>query len=254
MFSASAKDFKASCTDCIEAIRVAKKKKLNIAANSLYADRIRSKLACLRKSFLKLQRNFPLERYPGIAFQVAAIEPLVNSLIEIYPSPPKQMLALLSEIQFKGDSDLAAELELAENNAGNLICYLPEDIIEDRHYILKKVLWEINRNYENACYNSCAAMIRRLAEALIIEAYEHLRLHGLIVDSNDNYFGFNDLIGKASSQSELRLTRETKRVLIDLKFFGDLSVHNRLTLVRKPDLDRLHNSIRVAIEELTRSI
>ena len=41
---------------------------------------------------------------------------------------------------------------------------------------LQKILWEANRCYDAACYNACAAMMRRLVENLIVEAFERHRL------------------------------------------------------------------------------
>ena len=242
--------------ECIKVLKTAKKHRVNLNSHSYYAEKIPTKLAVLRKSFLKLQRDYPKERFPTVAFRLATIEPLLDKLIAIYPAAPKEMLELLSEIKFKEESELGAEIEIEERETSSSTepPFLPDELIEDRHYVLKKVLWEVNRSYASACYNSCAAMIRRLAESLIIDAYEHNNLHSVIIDANGDYLGFKDLIGKVSSQQEFKLTRETKRVLPDLKFFGDLGVHNRLALVRKPDLDRLHNATRAAVEELVKNI
>ncbi len=118
---------------------------------------------------------------------------------------------------------------------------------------MKKVLWEVNRCYDAACYNACAAMIRRLTETLIIEAFEHHGIAGKIKKDGD-YLDFSGLIGMAISESKLGLTRNTKRILPDLKFFGDLGVHNRKALVRKDDIDKLHQATRSAIEEFVRNI
>lgn len=256
MLSATGKEFKLSLAECIKVLRSARKQRANLNSHSYYAEKFRSNLANLRKSFLKLQRNYPQEKFPSVAFQISVIVPLINKLIEIYPAPINQMFQLLNEIKFKDESDLTAEIEILESKDEKSISppFLPDDLIEERFSILKKILWEINRTYESACYNSCAAMIRRLTETIIIEAYEHHNLRNLIIDSNGAYLRFDDLIGKASSQVEFRLTRETKRVLPDLKFFGDMGAHNRMALVRKTDLDRLHNAIRIAIEELLRNI
>jgi len=250
-------DFKKSISDCRKTLRVIKKHNINLTRHSFYSEKMPSKLAVLRKEFLKLQRNFSAERHPSIAFKLVVIEPLINKLIEIYPiAPPTEMLELLKEISFKVDSELIAEIEIMEANKRvvNTSLFLPEDIIENRHYILKKVLWEVNQTYEVGCYNSCASMIRRMIETLIIDAYEHQGLGAIIKDDNNDYFTLKKLIGKASNQREFRLTQGTKRALPDLKFFGDLGSHNRMAIVRKHDLDRLHNSIRISIEELTRNI
>ena len=56
------------------------------------------------------------------------------------------------------------------------------------------------------------------------------------------------LIGKAASEPKLKLEKETKGVLPELKFFGDAAAHSRNILVRKPDLDGMHNKALGATE------
>jgi hypothetical protein len=256
MPSANLSEFATALAECTKVLKTAKKHKVSLNSHSYYAEKVPSKLAVVRKAFLKLQRDYPKERFPTVAFRIATLEPLISKLVEIYPSPPAQMLDLVGEAKFLIESELIAEIEMAENKSVSFleVPFLPEDLIEERHGVLKKVLWEINQSYLNACYNSCAAMTRRLTECLIIEAYEHHSIRHMIIDGSGDYLGFKDLIGKVSNQPEFRLTRETKRVLPDLKFFGDYGAHNRMGLVRKHDLDRLHNATRAAIEELVRNI
>ncbi len=255
MITASAKEFRERLADCAKDLRTAKKNKVSLASHSFYSQKVRSALAALRKAFLRILQDYPKDRFPKVAFQLATIEPVLQTLIAIYPARPAEMLSLVEEIKFKVDSELAAELEAPE--AIPILStdapFLPDDLVEDRHFVLKKVLWEANRCYDAACYNSCATMIRRFVENLIIEAFEH---HGLgnKIQKNGDYLDFGDLIGKAVAEPALKLTRNTKRILPDLKFFGDLGAHNRMALVRKQDLDRLHNAIRAGVEELVRSI
>jgi hypothetical protein len=253
--STSFEDFSRRLLECVKVLRTAKRNRISLASHSFYSTKVRSALASLRKSFLGLQRDYPPERFPRVAFQLATIEPLLHQMVSLYPAPPTEMLKLADEIAFKVQSDLAAEIEAPESipNLTSSIPFIPNDLIEERDYILKKVLWEINRCYEAACYNSCAAMIRRLVENLIIMAFEH---HGIAdsIKNGDDYIDFSDLIGKATAESKLGLTRNTKRILPDLKFYGDLGSHNRNALVRKDDLDKLHQATRSAIEELVRNI
>ena len=61
------------------------------------------------------------------------------------------------------------------------------------------------------------------------------------------------LILKANEPA-IKLTRNTKRTLPNIKVFGDLGAHNRNALVKKGDLDRLHADIRIGIEELARHV
>ncbi len=74
------------------------------------------------------------------------------------------------------------------------------------------------------------------------------------IKQDGEYIKFGAMIGKATAEPKLRLTRETKKVLPDLKFLGDLGTHNRMALVRRDDLDRLHNQIRIGVEELVRNL
>jgi hypothetical protein len=253
--TASSEEFSQKVGETIGALRNAKKRRVKLSSDSFYSEKVRSALANLRKSFLAVQRDYPQERYPRVAFQLATIEPLLQRMITSYPADMVELLRLAGEIKFKVQSDLSAELEHAEAalTLSSTAPFVPNDLIEDRHYILKKVLWEINRSYDAACYNSCAAMVRRLTECLIVEAFEHHNIADKI-KRDGNYLDFSALIGVAVAEQKLGLTRNTKRVLPDLKFFGDLGVHNRKALVRKDDLDKLHQAIRSAIEELAQNI
>lgn len=255
MRTSLADDFLAGVKELAKVLRTAKRNRFSLASHRFYAPKARASLARVRKSFLMLKRDYPDDRFPRVAFQLATMDPLVSKLVEIFPSEPKAMLHLLDEIIFKAESDLAAELDAPQALLvlSTSAPFLPNDLIDDRHGVLQKVLWEANRCYDAACYNACAAMIRRLVESLVIEVFEHQGIANKIKQGGD-YVAFGALIGKAVAEPALRLTRNTKRVLPDLKFFGDLGAHNRMALVRKDDLDRLHNAIRAGIEELVRSL
>lgn len=255
MPNARYEEFVHNLDDIVKALRTAKRNKVSLVSHSFYSTKVQGALAGVRKAFLALQRDYPPERYPKAAFQFGTIDPLVQRMITIYPASPAEMLKLADEISFKVQSDLAAELEAPETpvNSTNAAEFIPNELIEDRFHVLKKVLWEINRCYDNACYNACAAMIRRLVESLIVQAFEnHAVAHKIKRDGN--YLDFYDLIGKAVTEPTFKLTRNTKRILPDLKFFGDLAVHNRNAYVRKADLDKLHQATRSAIEELVGNI
>ena len=255
MPAVSFEEFNLRLDETIKALRNARKRRVKLSSYSFYSEKVRSALASLRKSFLALQRDYPQERYPRVAFQLASMEPLLDRMIKSYPADAIGLLRLADEIKFKAQSDLAVEIENAgaASTLSSLAPFIPNDLIEDRHYILKRVLWEINRSYDAACYNSCAAMVRRLTESLIVEAFEHHNIANKI-KRDGNYVEFSALIGMAIAEPKLGLTRNTKRVLPELKFFGDLGAHNRKALVRKDDLDRFHQAIRSAVEELAHNI
>jgi|SRR5579862_2707634 len=255
MPSSPSDDFIEHVSKLSEIVAKARKNGFGIGTHPTYAKSARESLVGIKKHFLMLRRNFPPERYAGVAIQLASIEPLINKLVEIFPSDLKGMDSLLSELAFKGESDLAAELELPQSQQGALAeaPFLPEEIIEERHGVPKKILWEVNVSYSSACYNACAAMIRHLIETLIVGAFEH---HGLgdKIKKNGEYLPFSALIGMAAAEQVLKLGKETKRVLPDLKFFGDIGAHSRMILVRKSDLDKMHKQVRGATEELARNL
>lgn len=249
-------DFVVHVSNLADIVRRARRQGFGLASHQRFGPRARSAIVGIRKCFLKLRRNFPAERYPGVAIQLASIEPLVDRLIELYPSDLKGMAELLAELAFKSESDLAAELELPQSQQTVLATdppYLPDEIIEERHGVTKKILREVNICYSAACYNACAAMIRHLVEMLIIGAFEHHNLSDNIKYGGD-FLPFGALIGKAAAEAKFKLGKETKRVLPDLKFLGDAGAHSRMILVRKPDLDRLHRYVRSAVEELGRNL
>lgn len=252
MRTSSADNFVAALKEIGKILRTVTKKRYSIATHRAYAPKARAALAALRKHFLMLKRDYPDQRFPKVAFELATIEPLVSGVVELFPGEPREMLRLVEEIDFKVDSDLAAELDAPEATASlsPSVPFLPSDLIPDRLGILQKILWEANRCYDAACYNACAAMLRRLVESLVIEAFERHAI-GDKIKKDGEYLEFGLLIGKATAEPVLRLTRNTKRILPDLKFFGDLGAHNRMALVRKDDLDRLHSALRAGIEELT---
>jgi hypothetical protein len=247
--------FLKSLAGLTKALRTSKRRKVLLGSNSFYATKVRSELASFRKSFLALRDRYPSDRFQAVSFQLAAIEPLVNKIVASYPSAPDDILSTSTELVLKVESDVAHAIESADATplVSSTAPFIPNELLQPKHFVLKKVLWEINQSYHSACYNSCAAMIRRLIESLIIDAFESLGI-GAAIKSGDNYLDFADLIGKATAEGKLKLTRNTKRILPDLKFFGDLAVHNRNALVRKDDIDRLHHAIRSGVEELARHL
>lgn len=255
MGSSPADSFTAYISDFAELLAKARKNRYSLGSHRTYAPRAREALAGIRKSFILLQRNFPTERFPGVAFQLSSIEPLVTRLVKVFPGDLTEMKELVDAISFKVKSDLAAELESPESQplTGGSTAFLPDDIVEEKHFVPKKILWEINRAYDTACYNACAAMLRRLIEVLIVSAFEHHSLSEKIRKDGD-YLPFGALIGIAAAEPSLKLGRETKRTFPDLKYFGDAGAHARTILVRKQDLDRLHNPVRGAVEELARNL
>ncbi|MGH9369290.1 MAG: hypothetical protein ACRD3M_16645, partial [Thermoanaerobaculia bacterium] len=155
MRNASADNFVIALRAIDRLLRQVVRQRYNLATNRTYGTRARAALANLRKCFLMLRRDFPEDRFPRVAFQLATIEPLVSRLVELFPSEPREMLKLADEIGFKVDADLAAELDAPEStpSLSPPAPFLPADLIADSLGVLQKVLWEANRCYDAACYN-----------------------------------------------------------------------------------------------------
>jgi hypothetical protein len=236
-------------------IKLARKHGFRISSHTFYSPRASAALAGVRKNFLLLKRDYPTDRFAGISYQLSSIEPLLTRLVESFPSDLDGMKKLLEKIEFKVKSDLAAEFDRPSSQPLSTPSpeFLPDDMIEDRYFVPKKLLWEVNRCHDAACYNACAALLRRLIENLIIGAYEK---HGIAdkIKKDGEYIEFGALIRKAAAEPVLKLGRETKKVMPALKFYGDLGAHGRMSIVRSGDLERLHNATRIAVDELARNL
>src|SRR5262245_24512372 len=99
--TASADEFVAALPTLEKVLRAAIKGGASLASHRFYAPKARAALAQVRKTFSLLKRDYPEERFPRVAFQLATMEPLVARLVEWFPSQPRDMLRLTSELAFK---------------------------------------------------------------------------------------------------------------------------------------------------------
>lgn len=85
---------------------------------------------------------------------------------------------------------------------------------------------------------------------MLVLAFDAHGISSRIKNAAGDFMMLQAIIGQAIASPELKLTRNAKEGLPKLKFLGDLGAHNPRARVRKMDLDKEHNAIRVAIEEL----
>jgi len=104
--------------------------------------------------------------------------------------------------------------------------------------------------FDEGLYDACSVMLRRLTETLIIEAFERKGIESQIKDSSGNYFYLRDLINICISNTQINLSRNSKRDLPTLKDLGDLSAHSRRYLAKKSDIDCKRSQMRIVFEEL----
>jgi hypothetical protein len=115
---------------------------------------------------------------------------------------------------------------------------------------LEKLAHQINGTYASGWYDACAVMIRRLAETLIIEAFEAHKLEAKIKDASGDYFMLRDLIDRMTAEASWTLGRNAKKALPKLKDVGDKSAHSRRFIAHREDIDAVLLDLRVVVQEL----
>lgn len=115
---------------------------------------------------------------------------------------------------------------------------------------VKNIVQQINVSYSNACYDCSGVMIRRLAETMIVDAFEKSGALNEITDSNGDIFSMTPLIKKLSNTNVFSLSRQTKQAVPHLKDIGDWSAHNRRYRARKSDIDSAVRHLRLAASDL----
>jgi hypothetical protein len=127
---------------------------------------------------------------------------------------------------------------------------LPSALFHDSKGYIEKVVAQLNASYEAGLFDCCAVMCRRLAETLLIEAYESRSEESKLQDSQGHFLMFSGLLGTVEKDNCIGLSRNAIRGLKDFKRLGDLSAHNRRYNARQSDIDRVRDGLRVASEEL----
>lgn len=127
---------------------------------------------------------------------------------------------------------------------------VPDEVVSNEKGYFTKVIRQINGCYQDGYYDACFVMIRRSIETLIIEVYENLKEERQIKNSEGNYLSFSKLIDKALENNKIKLSKIAKRDLQTIKKFGDTAAHNRRLNLKKCDVDKYSDSVRLIIEEL----
>jgi hypothetical protein len=131
--------------------------------------------------------------------------------------------------------------------------YLPDAVWGGTRNYIESVCRQLNGCFRSAYYDAASVMLRRLMETLISEAYEHLAREGEIQDGDGNYFMLKQLVERASGKpphAGLKLGRDAKKNLDDVKALGDRSAHNRRFTAHAPDLANIQSGVRTTAQEL----
>tara|TARA_R110001599_G_scaffold306803_1_gene513332 strand:+ start:793 stop:1305 length:513 start_codon:yes stop_codon:yes gene_type:complete len=126
---------------------------------------------------------------------------------------------------------------------------IPFVLVRGTRGYIERITHQINGTYTNGWYDSCAVMIRRLIETLIIEAFEGHNLAQNIKNGSGDFFYLSDLISKTLSEPSWNLTRNARQALPKLKDIGDKSAHSRRFNAVRHDIDKVNSEVRVVVQE-----
>jgi hypothetical protein len=134
------------------------------------------------------------------------------------------------------------------HSSSQLIVYM--SIVSGTRGYIEKIAHQINGSYENGWYDSCAVMIRRLIETLIIEAFESHNISSQIKNNSGDFFFLQDLVNATLAEQSWNLGRNAKKSLQSIKDVGDRSAHSRRFVAHRRDIDKIKDDLRIVVQEL----
>ncbi len=131
--------------------------------------------------------------------------------------------------------------------------FLPPEFCTSVPRFLRPVFEQVQGCYAYEFRDAALVMLRKLVESLIIEGYE-VSGRGSEIKKNGNYLQFGDLVGKATSGTLFRLSRDSKIAIEDVKKLGDNAAHTLHFHARKSEVDQLRKGARILLEDLLKTI
>ncbi|MCK4793171.1 MAG: DUF4145 domain-containing protein [Desulfobacteraceae bacterium] len=126
---------------------------------------------------------------------------------------------------------------------------LTRDLVQGTRQYLESMVDQVNGTYDYGFYDSCAVMIRRLMESLIIEVFIYnKRAHEIKI--NSQFLMLDGLIVKITNNTQIHLGRNTPKAMGKIKKLGDTAAHDRTYITKPNDIDDLKSDIRRTIQEL----
>jgi len=126
---------------------------------------------------------------------------------------------------------------------------IPISIFDGSPAYMKKIAEEMCSCFHYGLYNSCAVMMRKLFESLIIELYESKKREDIIRNGSD-FLPFAELINKVKTTNLWNPSRNFKNGIDCVKALGDVCAHNRKFNAKKSDITDIKEKIRQSLEEL----
>jgi len=161
----------------------------------------------------------------------------------------KRVFELAKKIQEEADTQFFPPQEIIPTRRNDVLVH---SLFENTRGYIEKIVFQINKSYEQGCYDACAVMIRRLIEVLIIETFDAKNIAHKIKDKDDNYFFLENLINKTLCEASLNLSRITKQALGRKKFkkIGDRSAHSRRYNACRDYIDDLKMDLSLFTQDL----
>ncbi|MDD5102792.1 MAG: hypothetical protein PHX93_00145 [Candidatus Peribacteraceae bacterium] len=126
---------------------------------------------------------------------------------------------------------------------------LPVELTRGTRHYIEKMVAQINGSYDYGFFDSCAVLLRRLMESLIIESFIKKNMADKI-KTNGKFIELEKLISAISSCSDMHLGRGSSRVISTIKQLGDTAAHDRVYITQQQDLDDTKQDARKLIQEL----
>lgn len=143
------------------------------------------------------------------------------------------------------DGLLSKPLEIVPSDS-----VVPLGDFENTRKYLVEIVHQINGCYDVGYYASCAVMMRRLAEMLLLEVCIANGFENEVKDVAGNFVGLEAVISVSFSKRELHWNRNSRKDLEAIKKIGDTAAHDRFYVTRKPDVDDLKIGYRRLIGEM----
>lgn len=122
-------------------------------------------------------------------------------------------------------------------------------MLEVKRPYLVKLFDQVNVAYSYGLYDAASVLIRRIAEGLLIAAFERAGASHEI-QRGGNYMYLRDMIGIVRSTKSFAYSRSFVDNIAAAKDLGDRAAHDRFHITSAEDVDSVAVKIRAAMSEL----
>lgn len=226
--------------DALQVAKKARRHKQSLSGDNFYANKMAELRAEGTNAFSELSSRSAGDTSAMAEMMEAVFSPLTG---------PSERLNAARELMFSLKTTWRRSDASASSGATPEALFPLSVLSQARRGYLVAVCRQMNGCFSAGWYDACAVMMRRLVEISIIEAYEGKCIAHKIRDSKGDYLQLSDLVGAALAESTWTLSRNTKRLLPELRDIGHMSAHGRYYTARKPDIERARQGCRVVVEE-----